>query len=425
MAKLYAILMTVVPLLLAPILIVLAALDTWHLRRRLQTSPAVTGDPSQPLVWFHAASLGEVVGLKALVEAFRASYPDFRIAISTTTLTGLEHAKSSVQDPDALFLLPLDIPVLMNRILHHLQPAMLVLLEGELWPSMIAASKRYGCPIALVNARMSDRSYPRNKWVRPLFTDMLSKVDVAGAQTRIDADRLIAFGLPAERVTVTGNLKSDPAADACQRTRSELRRSLFLNDNTPVFIAGCPRPVEEEKEVLLACEALVNKKPDMKIIWAPRHLDRLPDAERMLSAAGLTWIRRTALRQDGDQSATVILVDTIGELSDLYGAADVAFVGATLVPLGGHNLLEPASHGVPVLFGPNYQNVRESALALLGSGGGREIRDGGELARVSLELLEDVALRKGMGAAASAAVASGDGALEATLDILQRCGIRR
>ena len=297
---------------------------------------------------------------------------------------------------------------------------MLVLLEGELWPSMVSASRRAGCPIALINARMSDRSYPRNKWVRPLFRDMLLKIDIVGAQTQIDADRLVNFGLTTDKITVTGNIKSDQLADAHKKSRSELRRSLFLNESTPVFVAGCPRPAQEEKEVLLACEAMVNERPDLKILWAPRHLDRLPDVERMLSGVGLKWIRRTALRASGDRSATVILLDTIGELSDLYGAADVAFVGATLVPLGGHNLLEPASHGVPVLFGPNYQNVRKSADALLSSGGGREIRDGTELARVSLELLKDATMRREMGAAATAAVESGDGALKASLGLLQK-----
>ncbi len=423
MNPLYAILTTIVALLLAPVLALAAVPNLWSIRQRLSLPADVRKDSEQPLMWFHAASVGEVAGMTAVVTAFQETYPTYRIAISTMTPTGLNRARQSIPDADCSFLLPFDIPFLMGRLVKRLRPAAIVLLEGELWPSLLHAARKAKCPVALVNGRMSDRSYPRNRWGRPLLRRMLSGISLIGAQTELDAERLKAFGANPDRVTVTGNLKFDQATSVMPPPRIELRRQLGLSDDARVFIAGCPRPVREERAVLDACIAVHAAHPDVTIIWAPRHLARLDDVERMLDGADLAWLRRSALNETDDKHAPVILLDTMGELATLYGAADVAFVGATLVPLGGHNLLEPASHGVPVVFGPNTQNVRASAEALLTYGGGIEVHDGIELAETIIRLLNRPGERARMGEAASAAAQSGHGALERTIALLTCWGL--
>jgi len=423
MNPLYALLTTIAALLLAPVLVLAAALNLWSIRQRLSLPTDLREDSEQPLVWFHAASVGEVAGMTAVVKAFRAAYPAYGIAISTMTPTGLDRARQSIPDANCSFLLPFDIPFFMGGLLKRLQPAAIVLLEGELWPSLLHAARNAGCPVALVNGRMSDRSYPRNRWARPLLHRMLSGISLIGAQTALDARRLKDFGADPDRVAVTGNLKFDQAASVVPQSRTELRRQLGLSDDARVFIAGCPRPVTEEHAVLDACVAVHAAHPDVTIIWAPRHLDRLDDVEEMLNGADLPWLRRSALGETSAAPPPVILLDTLGELATLYGVADIAFVGATLVPLGGHNLLEPASHGVPVLFGPNTQNVSTSADALLTFGGGTEVHDGTELAEAVIRLLNSPDERVRMGQAAATAVQAGLGALERTIALLARLGL--
>ncbi len=424
MATLYAVLMTVIPLCLSPLLIVAASLNRWHVRERLQTAPGLSGEPNAPVAWFHAASVGEVVGLISLVNAFHENYPEHRIVVSTTTPTGLEQAEASLSFLSASFLLPFDAPILMKHLVRHLAPKALVLLEGELWPSLVKAASEFGCPIAIVNARMSDRSYPRNKWVRGLFQDMLGRIAVAGAQSQLDLERYVEFGLPVDRISVTGNVKFDEAASTKGPSREAARLSLAVGDDQALFIAGCPRPELEEQEVLTACQILIGERPDVRILWAPRHLDRLPDLERMLAAAGIAWIRRGHLESSDIPHPTLVLLDTVGELSSLYAAADVAFVGATLIPLGGHNLSEPASKGVPVLFGPNIQNVRASAEALIDTGGGKMVQNGSDLAAACLEILDDGELRARMGQSARNALKSGHGALAHSMRMLETLVLR-
>jgi 3-deoxy-D-manno-octulosonic-acid transferase len=357
--------------------------------------------------------------MAAIVSAFTKAYPAYRVMISTMTTTGLTHARQMIPGPHLFCLFPYDVPIIMRRTFARLRPQVLILVEGEIWPSLLNAAQRAGCPIALVNGRMSDRSYPRNKLIKPLMRDMLSKLSLAGAQTPLDAERFVEFGAHTDRVVVTGNVKIDRAVLTSRHSRTELRHALGLSESAPVVIAGCPRPVEEEEAILHAMVAVHARFQDVKIIWAPRHLDRLPEVERMLRSRRLSWIRRSKLDGTTPVEQSVILLDTIGELSALYAVADVAFVGATLVPLGGHNLLEPAVYGIPVLFGPHTENVRASAGALLLHGGGMEVQDGTELAAVLIRLLENPDERQRIGLAAAKAVQSGDGALERTMALLK------
>ena len=416
----YILLYSTLTVLFSPVLACLSILDRYGMRQRLGQWPLVPDGDSGPVVWFHCASVGEATGLAAVVSRFVERHPGFSVLVTTTTETGLAYVRQHVTQARYHGLAPLDAPFIVRRVFGRVRPRALILLEGELWPGMLEAAAAHDCPVALVNGRMSDRSLARNRFVKPLFRHMLRRLAAVGVQHALDGERLIAYGADPERVQVTGNVKFDLAAEQTGPGREALRRELGLSASVPVIMAGCPRPVEEERAVLAAFARVHERHPEAKLIWAPRHLNRVTEVEEMLRGAGLAYAHRT--RQDTRDSVhfDVIILDTMGELSAMYAAADMAFVGATLVPLGGHNLLEPAACSIPVLFGPHTENVRASAAALLRTGGGMVVRDGDELARQWLELLEDPQKRARTGAAAGQAVRESSRAVDRTLDLVDR-----
>ena len=445
MVFVYTLLYSTLTVLLSPVLACLSILDRYGMRQRLGQRPLVPDGESRPVVWFHCASVGEATGLAAVIEGFAKRHPGFQVLVTTMTETGLAYARKHVPRARYFGLAPLDAPFIVRRVFRRVRPRALVLLEGELWPGMLGAAAAHDCPVALVNGRMSDRSLARNRFVKPLFRHMLRRLAVVGVQHALDGERFIAFGADPVRVRVTGNVKFDLAAEQQGPGREALRRELGLSASEPVIMAGCPRPVEEERAVLAAFVRVRERYPEVKMIWAPRHLQRIPPAEQMLTAEGLRFVRRTRLggtdpgdpggagAGEPDRSAApedsggadpgpvdVIILDTMGELAVMYAAADMAFVGATLVPLGGHNLLEPAACGIPVLFGPHTENVRASAAALLRTGGGIVVHDGDELARQWLELLDDPGRRAQTGTAARQAVFECARAVDRTLDLVDR-----
>ena len=462
MTFIYTLLFSALTVLLSPILVFLSILDRLGMRQRLGQRPLVPDGGHRPVVWFHCASVGEASGLAAVIGAFAKRHPGFSVLVTTMTETGLAFAKKHVPQARFYGLAPLDAPFIVHRVFGRVRPRALILLEGELWPAMLNAAAAHDCPVALVNGRMSDRSLARNRFVKPLLRRMLGQLAAVGVQHALDGERLIAFGAVPERVRVTGNVKFDLAAEQAGPSREAARRSLGLSAAVPVIMAGCPRPVEEERAVLAAFSRVHERYPEVKLIWAPRHLNRISRVEQMLKAADLRFSHRTRLGRvdgagytggpggaddaghtgdasvqsgaggpggpggadgpDGPESEQfdVIILDTMGELASMYAAADMAFVGATLVPLGGHNLLEPAACAIPVLFGPHTENVRASAVALLRTGGGMVVHDGDELARKWLELLEHPQERAQTGAAAVRAVREKSMAVDRTLDLLDR-----
>ena len=416
----YILLYSTLTVLLSPVLACLSILDRYGMRQRLGQRPLVPDGENGPVVWFHCASVGEATGLAAVVSRFVERHPGFAVLVTTTTETGLAYVRQHVTQPRYHGLAPLDAPFIVRRVFGRVRPRALILLEGELWPGMLEAAAAHDCPVALVNGRMSDRSLARNRFVKPLFRHMLRRLAAVGVQHALDGERLIAYGADPERVRVTGNVKFDLAAEQTGPGREALRRELGLSASVPVIMAGCPRPVEEERAVLAAFARVHERHPEVRLIWAPRHLNRVPEVEEMLRGAGLAYAHRTRQDTRDPDHFDVIILDTMGELSAMYAAADMAFVGATLVPLGGHNLLEPAACSIPVLFGPHTENVRASAAALLRTGGGMVIRDGDELARKWLELLEDPQKRARTGAAAGRATRESSRAVDRTLDLVDR-----
>lgn len=449
MVIVYTLMYSALTVLLSPVLACLSILDRYGMRQRLGQRPLVPDGEDRPVVWFHCASVGEATGLAAVIGGFTERHPGFKVLVTTMTETGLAYARKHVPRARYFGLAPLDAPFIVRRVFRRVRPRALVLLEGELWPGMLGAAAAHDCPVALVNGRMSDRSLARNRFVKPLFRHMLRRMAVVGVQHALDGERFIAYGAAPDRVRVTGNVKFDLAAEQKSSGREVLRRELGLSASVPVIMAGCPRPAEEERAVLAAFVRVRERYPEARMIWAPRHLQRIPPAEQMLEAAGLRFTHRTRLGGSGGVSGhdgaddpggagaggpigaagtgepdpgpvDVIILDTMGELAVMYAAADIAFVGATLVPLGGHNLLEPAACGIPVLFGPHTENVRASAAALLRTGGGMVVHDGDELARKWLELLDDPGKRAQTGAAAGQAVLECAKAVDRTLDVIDR-----
>jgi 3-deoxy-D-manno-octulosonic-acid transferase len=355
---------------------------------RLGRVPAAlrTAVQGRQVVWVHAVSVGEVLAATRLVTELEAALGDgWIVAVSTTTQTGQELARQRFpQSP--VFYLPLDFAFLMRRYLAVLKPRLVVLMESELWPNMIRECHQAGVLMAVVNARVSDRSFPRYMWLRRLWRPRLEEISLFLAQSTETAERLVRIGAPAERVRLTGNLKYDvqsPNAGTMTRRIESLRREAKL------IVAGST--LEGEEDALLAAWPTIHTaQPDAALLIAPRHKDRFDAVEGMLRRSGFGYRRCSSLLLEDApiDSSTIFLLDTIGDLASIYSLATVAFVGGSLVRRGGHNPLEPAQFGVPVVIGPSYENFREIVEAMRAEDAIRIVPSEG-LAESLLVLLKD------------------------------------
>jgi 3-deoxy-D-manno-octulosonic-acid transferase len=313
----------------------------------------------KPAIWLHAVSVGEVLAVSRLVQELDAALPDHRVIISTTTRTGQALARTRF-GADRVFYCPLDLPWAVRRYLNTLRPQMLILAETEFWPNLLNGCFRHGIPVAVVNARISDRSWPRYQMLRRLWRPILDRLDRVLPQTEVDAERLRGLGCRADRVTVAGNLKFDvratQEAEVTRLLKSSMRGSRFV-------VAGSTLE-GEEAALLAAWPRLLAIDANLELVLAPRHPERFGAVAALLESAGFPWSRRSDWKaRSGGESGPVapgrvLLLDTIGELASVYSLAAVAFVGGSLVPAGGHNPLEPAQFGVPIVMGPHYANFR-------------------------------------------------------------------
>jgi 3-deoxy-D-manno-octulosonic-acid transferase len=375
------------------------------------------GLPPEPRCWVHAVSVGEAAAVAPLVEAIRGRWPELSVVLTTVTPTGARVAAERLPGAITHRYFPLDLPGSVGRALEGVRPRFFIGMETELWPNFLRGLARRGIPAMIANGRVSDRSFRRYRWVRFLMARVLQDVTVFGMQSAEDARRIIALGAPPERVVVTGNLKSDLPPEDTAAARAWQDR-LGRAGGDLVWVAGSTHRGEEDL-VLEAFGALRARFPALRLVLAPRHPERAGEVERRVQARGLKVVRRTALGA-GPAAERVLLLDTVGELADLYEAADLAFVGGSLIPVGGHNMLEPAARRRPVLFGPHTENFREAAELLLAAGAAALVRDAQGLADTAGRLLADPELRARMGAAGRAAVSRRQGALARTLDLVQR-----
>jgi 3-deoxy-D-manno-octulosonic-acid transferase len=373
--------------------------------------------PAEPRCWIHAVSVGEAATAVPLVEALARRWPELGVVMTTVTPTGARIVADRLDGKVSHRYFPIDLPRPVRRALDAVRPRFFIGMETELWPNFLRALAGRGIPSMIANGRISDRSFRRYRSVRFLTSRMLRDVSVFAMQSQEDARRIIVLGALPERVVVTGNLKTDLTPP---ETGAEVlwQRLLGLGQDDLVWIAGSTHR-GEETAVLNAFDRLRTRFPRLVLLIAPRHPERVPEVERLVIERGLKAVRRSDLPGARDRNAVIVL-DTVGELAQLYRVATVVFVGGSLVPTGGHNMLEPALLRKATLFGPHTSNFRESADALLAAGGAMLVHDAAELEHGVGLLLADIELRRRTGDSAFQAVMDRQGAVKHTLELVER-----
>jgi 3-deoxy-D-manno-octulosonic-acid transferase len=367
------------------------------------------------IIWVHAVSLGEVLAVGRLVAEMRRVFPQHRVLVSTTTDTGQNLARKRF-GAENVFYFPMDFAFAIRPYLRVLRPEMIVLAETEFWPNFLRLVRASGARIAVVNARISDRSWPRYRRFGGALREMLGQIDRFLAQTPEDSSRLQSLGADPARVEVTGNLKFDVNLPLAPAIVERLRKSLAAEGASPVLVCGST--VEDEEAPLLkAFENVRVGHPRAAMILAPRHPERFDKVVGLLRQMEISFHRRSAW-QGEPLAGGVLLVDTIGELAWLYALADVAFVGGSLVPRGGHNIIEPAQHGVAIVTGNHTENFRD-IVSLFQSRDAVRLVGLSELPLTLMHLLDHKAERRALGQRAKQTIQSQMGATERTLAALQ------
>jgi 3-deoxy-D-manno-octulosonic-acid transferase len=397
-----------------------------------------------PSIWLHAVSLGEMSAAAPLVRALRLKYPQYPLVLTTATLTGRARAAALFGDGAQVRFLPYDTPGAVARFLDRIRPRLALIVETELWPNLFAECERRGVPLVLASARLSAKSVARYGRLGNLFRGLFSAVSLVAAQTVEDAERFIAIGAQRARTRVVGNIKFDTSLGAEAIDKGRALRASF-GAARPTWIAGSTHAGEEE-QVLAAHETLREGLPDALLLLVPRHPDRFEAVAELLSRRQLRFTRRSSggigisssssgggggSGGGGDDSggepggveargaAQVLLVDTVGELESLYASADAAFVGGSLVPIGGHNLLEPAALGLPVLTGPHHFNGKDIARLMLDQGAALQVGNAQELAAALARLLADPQERRRIGDIGRHIVESNRGSVARLLELIE------
>ncbi len=369
-------------------------------------------------VWFHACSVGEVTVALPIAKAFQRRFPAIPQLLTTSTVGGRAYAESAGDRPPLTWC-PADTPGAVRGFLDRLEPRMLVLVETELWPNLLRECQSRGIPVIIVNARLSDYYFPRFRRLRPLLAPLLRQVTAVMAQTEVYAERFAALGTPRDRIHVTGNTKFDGAPKPLpQEARDALRARCGIPADAPVIVFGSTHPGDETAAA--ACyERLRGQYPDLRLIVAPRHTDRVDDAIAPLGGAAVRW---TARQEEGspDDGPRVLLVDTVGELNAFYSLATVAVVAGSFEPRGGgHNPIEPAAQGAPVLFGPKMATFQDSVHILKNAGAAIQVTGRDALNDEIARLLGDAPQRRAMGAAGLEAVNANRGAIERIVNLTE------
>jgi 3-deoxy-D-manno-octulosonic-acid transferase len=362
-------------------------------------------------LWVHAVSVGEVVAARALVERLAVKMPGRKVVVSTTTAAGGAVAAQGLS-ADRLFVAPFDFPWAVASVLDALQPSAVVLMETELWPNLIRAARSRGIPVAVVNGRISTRSFPRYRRVAPLLKHVLEQVDLFLMQSDVHADRIRAIGAPFARVRVAGNLKYDALPDPVPP--AGLAQQVGPG---PLWVAGSTMAGEDEM-VLRAFAVARRPHPALRLVLAPRRPERFEEVAGQCAAAGLRCARRSALGDAPWHEGDVLLLDTVGELARVYALATVVFVGGSLVPTGGHNVLEAAVAGRAVVVGPHMENFQEIADAFRIAGALVQVGGADALGPEIAALLSDDARRAAIGERARSLVVANRGGLDTTVRAL-------
>ncbi|MFN0110638.1 MAG: 3-deoxy-D-manno-octulosonic acid transferase [Blastocatellia bacterium] len=390
-----------------------------NLKGRLWLSPFVAD--SRPAIWLHAVSVGETLAAKPLIAALRQRFPNHRLVISTTTMTGQAVARQQITEADAVCYFPFDWKLTVRRAFNAIQPEVVILMESELWLNFLGECRNRQIPTVIVNGRISDRSFPRSQKFGFFIRRLYGLVTRFLMQGQLDAERAIQLGAPADRVTVSGNLKYDINDSSQSLKLAETAKQLdeiFALTAAPLIVAGSTG--EGEEQALLAAFAELN---GARLLIAPRHPERFKAVVALLEASGVKFVRRSVANESA-KTAQVILLDSIGELAAIYRFASLVFVGGSLVPVGGHNILEAALFAKPIIVGPHMQNFREitseflrrdAVIQLKSTDANEQVR---ELSQTFAELLGNQNRARELGANARQAIEDNRGATERTVEAL-------
>ncbi len=382
----------------------------WTSVKERVTGAAVNPEGERSL-WIHAVSVGEVIAAGILVPRLREAFPATRIALSVTTPTGRKVAAEKLSSVDDLFYCPFDLSFIVRKMMTRVEPRALVVIETEIWPILLREARRAGASTVLVNGRISDRSFPGYLRVRPFLKVYLREVDRFLMQSETYARRIEELGAEPSKVRVSGSLKFDASPDGAARPAGRVTPA-----GRRILVAGST--LDPEEGILLSVyERLRRDAPNLFLVLAPRHVARFDAVSEIAASRGLRVARRS--RGEEASGADVLLLDTLGELASVYAEADYAFVGGSLASWGGHNIIEPASWGKPVLFGPHMQNFADVAKVFLDAGAALQVKDEADLESALRELLASPQRCEDLSRKARAVVAANRGAVERTIAALK------
>lgn len=369
---------------------------------------------SRQVIWLHAVSVGETVAAAPLIKALQQRYPEHSLLITSTTPTGSERVRALFGDSVLHCYLPYDLPVFLKRLMRHTRPSLLVLMETELWPNLLHCCQARGIPVALVNARLSERSARGYQRLPTLTRDVLSCLWLIAAQAQADAARFIRLGADSDAVTVTGSLKFDTTPEHAAITTAREMRALWQR---PVWVAASTHAGEEEQMLHAHCK-LLTQQADALLILVPRHPDRFSNVQKIVHDSGLRYVTRRS-NHSITADTQVLLADTMGEMPLWYACGDVAFIGGSLVPgVGGHNMLEAIALNTALLMGPSFFNFQTIGEQILACHGMQLVHSPDELADTTLHLLTHATARNRLTANAQNLLDNNRGALERTLEKL-------
>ncbi|MGB0449277.1 MAG: lipid IV(A) 3-deoxy-D-manno-octulosonic acid transferase [Porticoccaceae bacterium] len=369
-------------------------------------------------IWVHAVSVGETLAAVPLVKVLQKKYPDYRLVVTCMTPTGSERVKAAFGDSVDHCYAPYDMPDSVARFLDRVKPKMAIIMETELWPNTIAACHKRKIPLVLANGRLSEKSAAAYRRIQPLVRPMLAQLTAAAVQNKDDGARFTDLGLAQSALIVTGNIKFDLSlGQAIKDNAQQLQTEWCGADRRPVLLVASTHRGEDEI-ILNAFKQIKAEVENLLLVIVPRHPERFNQVAELCTSAGFKLARRSRADQVG--SADILLGDTMGELMTFFGACDIAFIGGSLVPTGGHNIIEPAAWGVPVLTGPHLFNFSEASQLLLDGGAMQICQSADQIAEQVVELLQNPAQRAEMGSAAQRIAEANRGALDRLLGVIEK-----
>ena len=376
-------------------------------------------NPSRKRIWIHAVSVGETIAASLLIKRIRELWPDAILILTTVTETGNRTAKEKIKEADIIAFFPLDFSWSVRSFKNRLKPDLCIVMETELWPNFLRIVSGNSTPILIVNGRLSEKSYRGYKFGKSFFNKVLKNISAFSMQTDSDAGRIAALGAEKSKIYVTGNLKFDQVFMASSQIDEDIKADLMIPGDCKVLVFGSTHRGEEEILVKVY-KKLLSRFKNLFFIIAPRHPERFREVEDILSKNSVSFCRRTMLKEEEVIKTDAMLLDTIGELPKIYSIASVVFIGGTLVPVGGHNILEPAVFKKPVLFGKYMHNFREIAELFVNSGGGIQVRDPSEIEERISDLLSNPEKGEEIGRVAYSLFEKNLGATDRTLELIKK-----